>query len=414
MSDGPMSVGVGIIGLGARGLRSLGRTICRLGPHSGVHIAAVCDTHPQRLADGVEQLRAAARRGGARDDFAAVDSEAGLIADPAVDLVMIASPQYMHARAFVPAAEQGKLIYCEKPLAAGPADCEVMRGAWERYSPRCMVGLTRRYESVWLKARSLVAQGSIGTPRMMLLRSVIPYSRYFGGWWRDSRRSGDLLNEKSSHHFDVFNWFAGSAPASVQAVGGRSVFLPRPGYPARCSQCDRVCPYRRPEKGRQDYSQTFRSDYDDDPAQLLTRDLCVYSDEADILDHAVVSVSYPNGIQASLFFAVFGQDADDQETLEVVGDSGRLILTRETATIDLIADHGEQHAVFDCAGSHHDESHFGADRTLIRRLAQFAQGATPAAGFEDAYSASRIAFEAQDSIRDGTTHLLTGLTPVRG
>ena len=45
-------------------------------------------------------------------------------------------------------------------------------------------------------------------------------------------------------------------------------------------------------------------------------------------DHAVVTVSYDTGLVATLFFAIFGPWATDQETLEIVGDSGVMRWTR--------------------------------------------------------------------------------------
>lgn len=397
-----MSVGVGIVGLGSRGLRGLGTMICRIGREAGIHIAAVCDPHPQRLSDAADQLRAMARTGGVPDDFTCHSDDDGVIGSPDVDVVVITSPQDGHEATFVKAARAGKLIFCEKPLAASPEGCEAMRAAWQQYRPRVMTGLTRRYENVWLRAKELVDSGAVGRPQMMLLRSIIPYHRYFGGWWRNSARSGDLLNEKSSHHFDVFNWFAEGHPTTVWATGGRNVFLPREGYPHTCAECDRVCPYRRPgPRSHEDYTEHFRLSYDDDPDDLLSRNLCVYSDEADVLDHAIVTADYGGGIKASLFFGVFGPDTVDQETLEVVGDSGKLVLTRHDATIEQVSAHGEHRAHHDCAGPHAAEGHFGADRTLVRQLVDFARGADPVAGFADAHRASMIAFSAQDSLRDG-------------
>lgn len=403
----PDSIRLGIIGLGARGLRSIGGAVAKAGGPAGVRIAAVHDTHPVRLAEGVEHLRRLCRANGLSGEIAAYGTEEALMADPAVDVVVIANPQDQHEASFLNACASGKPIYCEKPLSASPESCAMMRRAWELYRPRCMIGLTRRYENVWLKAAELTATGVIGTAQLMLLRSVIPYSRYFGGWWRQRSRSGDLLNEKSSHHFDVLNWMSGSTPRSVYALGGRNVFLPRAGYPDRCSDCRRECAYRRPERGRQDYTDTFQMTYPDDPGNRLVRDLCVYSEEADILDHAIVSLDYASGLKASLFFSVFGADVDDQETLEIVGDSGRILLTRQTGTLDVISRNGRERATYDCRGPYADESHFGADRNLIGQLGAFGRGADPAAGFIDAYRASMIAFNAQESIRDGGERDLT-------
>ncbi|MFW6598944.1 Gfo/Idh/MocA family protein [Propionibacteriaceae bacterium Y2011] len=395
------SKGVGIVGMGARGLSSLGRVICEIGAESGLHIAAITDVHPQRLADGKEHLTELHRRNGVTPRFRTHTGVEELIADDSVDVVMITTPQFAHEEPFALAAAAGKDIYCDKPLAHDQSACDRMQAVWEQHQPRCLAGLTRRYEDVWRRSADLVADGVVGTPRMLLLRSVIPYHLYLGGgWWRRRELSGDILNEKASHHFDVLNWFADSEVVSVHATGGRGTFAPRPGYPEHCVDCDRVCAYRRPprnESGEQFTGGMFRLAYDDDPHELLRRDLCVYSDNADILDHAVVSLAFANGVKAVLFLSVFGPNIDDQETLEVVGDTGRLRLTRHTGRISL-DQLGGAHQEIDARSPEHGESHFGADRTLVRDLGRFSTGRPETVGFAAAHAASSVAFAAVRSL----------------
>src|SRR5699024_4614029 len=131
-----------------------------------------------------------------------------------------------------------------KPLAASAQACRRMRAVYEKHNRAAIIGFTRRYESSWMRAYEIITKGTIGQPRMLLLRSVIPYFRYFERWHRYRKWSGGVLNEKSSHHFDALRWFAGSAPSRLHASGGRHVLAPRQGYPRRCSECDLDCPYR--------------------------------------------------------------------------------------------------------------------------------------------------------------------------
>ena len=93
------------------------------------------------------------------------------------------------------------------------------------------------------------------------------------------------------------------------------------GRPARCSACERACPYRtgpEPRSGaRQDVLQgdTALSWLGgDDPG--TQRDRCVFQPGADILDHAVVGVRFEGGVVGQLFYALFGFDSEDQETFE--------------------------------------------------------------------------------------------------
>lgn len=407
-------IGIGILGTGVRGGWCLARALCQSWPHHKLRIAAIADTAPQRLEDANRFIRGLHDSHGLKADYHVYSHGDALIADPSVDLVLITTPQDQHESPFQTAVEAGKLVYCDKPLAASEEACERMYELWRQHQPRAIVGFTRRYEPGWVKVKQLIDEGAVGQPHMLMLRSVIPFSHYFGGWWRKASRSGDLLNEKCAHHFDVLNWYTGSLPDQIFAVGGRRVFTPRLGYPERCGDCSRTCPYRRGgiQADAPDQVNGFRMHYQEDPAGRLSRDLCVYSPEADILDHAIVNMRFRNGMTAALFFAVFGQKTDDQETIEIVGDAGKLVLTRHTGMVELVSNFGETRATYDCRGTHHGLTHFGADNQLIQTLSRFTHdGVEPTATLEDSYLASKIAFSAQRSLATGEVE--TPSFPVR-
>ena len=361
----------------------------------GLEIVAICDNHAEHLEDARRRLQAVATECGVAASIKTYGRMEDLIADPSIDLVMITTPQDAHEKPFVLAAEAGKLIYCDKPLAHSPQSCQNMYDVWRDRRPRCLIGFTRRYEPLWQRARQMVADGAVGQPHMILLRCVIWHPTYFSTWFRNSEISGGLLNEKCAHHFDVFNWFTESRPTLVHAVGGRRVFTPRQGYPQRCAECDRECEYRS-------HASRSHGNYADDPRKILAKDLCVYSPEANIVDHASVNLKFANGMIGSLFFTIFGPNADSQETLEVVGDSGKLILSRRSTRIELFSDFGRAHHVTQLNDPEVQSGHHGADAALVRTLSKFARdGVEPPATLEDAYYASMTSFLAQQSVDTG-------------
>ena len=79
---------------------------------------------------------------------------------------------------------------------------------------------------------------------MMQIRTVVPYHVYFHTWHRRRAWSGGALNDKSSHHFDVFNWFARARADRTHGFGGRRVYVAEEDSPTRCRECERECPYR--------------------------------------------------------------------------------------------------------------------------------------------------------------------------
>ncbi len=417
MPAGPKErIGMGIIGAGARGVLTFGRWTSDLYRKHSLKITAICDIHPQRLKDAQESVQTQLKGQGGKGKVKAYRDVDALIDDPDVDLVVITTPQDFHEQPFLKAIEASKkLIYCDKPLAHTLDSCDRMYEAYKSSKDiRCMIGFTRRYEPVWVRAKKLVDSDIIGQPQMLLLRSIIPYSSYFGGgWWRRKECSGDLLNEKCAHHFDMLNWFGKSLPNLVQAVGGRNVFTPRTGYPKKCAECDRDCPYRVDsakllETSAPDIMPTFPQTYSNDPGDRLARDLCVYSPDVNVIDHAIVNLGYQNGIKALLFVSFFGYHSDDQETLEVVGDKGKLVLSRHAKQIDVVTDYAKGHITEKYEGEKYESGHFGADPILIETISRFCtERMDPPASFEDAYYSSKIAFAAHEAIDSGESQKLT-------
>jgi predicted dehydrogenase len=262
------------------------------------------------------------------------------------------------------------------------------------------MGFTRRYEKSWVKAKELVDEGAIGRLQMMQINSVVPYSRYLQTWHRRKERSGGSLNDKCSHYFDVFNWMAGERPTYLTAVGGRSsVFAVEEDAPKSCRTCDRECPYRRDPNKISDGGFVLNLDSwkhaDNEAAQI---DTCVYAPGADINDHAVVSLGYPSGVKASLFFSIFGPDTNDQETLTLVGDRGKITVNRHEGVVTVATDHGRKTEVIDCRDEEFETSHFGADLELIRALRAFYDGHPPIAGADDGFTSLEVVHAVQESI----------------
>ncbi|MBW3628488.1 MAG: Gfo/Idh/MocA family oxidoreductase [Gemmatimonadetes bacterium] len=116
-----------------------------------------------------------------------------LVADPEIDAVYLATPVDLHARMAIAAAEAGKHILCEKPMALDVADCDRMIEAAERAGVRLGVAYYRHLFPLVLRLRELLAGGTLGTP---VLAQASAYERFNPppdhprAWLLDPERSG--------------------------------------------------------------------------------------------------------------------------------------------------------------------------------------------------------------------------------
>ena len=126
-----------------------------------------------------------------------------LIADPAVAAVAICSPATTHADLVVAAAQAGKHVFCEKPMALTLEDADRAIAAARDAGVALQVGFNRRFATDFTDMHARIAAGSIGTPQ--LLRSLT----------RDPGISAEvaarvkpwtIFNETLIHDFDTLCW----------------------------------------------------------------------------------------------------------------------------------------------------------------------------------------------------------------
>lgn len=401
----PLTRGVAIIGAGERGVYYVGSRMAESAVETGFRIIGVHDRLPERARLAADHLNAIYAEGGLDHQVCAFDSTDAAVRDPAVDLVLVTTHTNAHRAPVEAALTAGRRVYLDKPISVTLEDAVAIGAAENAAALPVMMGFTRRYEAPWIEAVGLARGGGIGVPQMVLLRSVIPYSRYLQLWHRETALSGGALNDKGSHHFDVLNWIAGVPAVSVTATGGRSgVFAPDPTAPARCSDCGRDCPYRRHETlidKAEGVGRVPNASWLTATAPKDRNDNCVFLPGSDIDDHAVVTVRYANGLVACLFFAIFGPFAADQETLEIVGSSGRLRMERHSGSIDLVAEHGKTHQTITPDVPDRGSSHFGADLQLVRSLRRFVDGEAPTVGVPEGIASLQLVVAAQKSLKAG-------------
>jgi len=325
------TVDVAVIGSGRMGAfhaRSLAQRI------PGARLAAIADPAP----DAAERL--AAELGVDR----AYDDPAKALADPAVAAVVIAAPARFHADLVVAAAEAGKSVFCEKPMALSLPDADRAIDAAGSAGTVLQVGFNRRFAPDWRAARALLDDGRLGTPR--LLRSL---TRDPGGFDPAGVAADTIFNETLIHDFDTLRFLnPGAEAVEVHAYAGALV---APGWRDR-----------------------------------------------GLLDTAVVTVRFDNGavgVAEACFEAAYGYDV----RAEVFGSGGMATLGDGRRTGMVFSSAGGQS--MDTVRS---DQELLAD-AYVAELAAFVgavRAGTPApVGGQDARAALAIALAAAGSVRSG-------------
>ncbi|WP_102142408.1 Gfo/Idh/MocA family oxidoreductase [Mycobacterium hubeiense] len=126
-----------------------------------------------------------------------------LIADPSVDAVAICSPAATHADLVVAAAQAGKHVFCEKPMALTLDDADRAIEAAGAAGVALQVGFNRRFAPDFAEMRARIVDGAIGTPQ--LLRSL---TRDPGITAEVAARlkPWTIFNETLIHDFDTLCW----------------------------------------------------------------------------------------------------------------------------------------------------------------------------------------------------------------
>jgi myo-inositol 2-dehydrogenase/D-chiro-inositol 1-dehydrogenase len=326
----PEPVRVALIGAGRIGLRHAA-TLAREIPNA--ELALIADVH----APSAEALAAKVRC----DRWSSDPDDA--LSDRSIDAIVIASSTDSHAPLIIGAAEAGKQIFCEKPIALDLEATDRALAAVERAGVRLQMGFQRRFDKAYAKAKQLIDEGVLGRIEAIrdTMRDPSPAPRAY------LETSGGLFRDMTIHNFDCVRWLMGEEVSELFAMGSAIV------------------------------SPVFR--------------------ELDDVDTSVVSLRFANdslGVIDNSRRSGFGYDV----RTEVFGSEGALMIgyARDTPMLRL-----------DAAGIHSDHIHWFLERfdqAYIDELKVFVDGilsgAPPPVDGADARAAIVLAYAAEASRRE--------------
>lgn len=166
-------------------------------------LAAVSDYYPENAEKLAAQYGSTAR---STDD---------IIADPEIDVVLIATSTDTHSDLIEQATQAGKAVLCEKPVDLSLERARERQANADKSGKPVMIGFNRRFDPHFAALKAALEAGEVGKTEMLAITSYDPapppiaYIKVSGGIFRDMM----------IHDFDMANFLMGAAPVTVSAVG---------------------------------------------------------------------------------------------------------------------------------------------------------------------------------------------------
>jgi len=145
-----------------------------------------------------------------------------MIREQKPDVVIVTSIDRTHHDYIIKAMEMGCDVITEKPMTIDEVKAQAILDAVKRTGKKLRVSFNYRYAPHNTKIKELIMEGTIGevfSVHFEWLLNTQHGADYFRRWHRDKRNSGGLLVHKSTHHFDLVNFWLGTQPKTVFAMG---------------------------------------------------------------------------------------------------------------------------------------------------------------------------------------------------
>lgn len=211
--------------------KTLGVLVHGAGWVAGEHIRAfTANPHTRVVAISSRKLASCQQRAedaGLKEVAFYTDYEKAL-AHEGVDIVCVCTPQHLHAANAIAAAEAGKHIVIEKPIANSPAEMQAMRAAVTKAGVKTIVSFVLRWNPLFETIKTLVADNALGD----IYCVETDYQHDIASWWtgyedaRTKEKGVSALLTGGCHAVDAARWFAAkgrheaAAPIEVFAYAG--------------------------------------------------------------------------------------------------------------------------------------------------------------------------------------------------
>lgn len=230
------------------------------------------------------------------------------------DTVIVTTIDAAHDDYICRAMEMGCDVITEKPMTTDEKKCQRIIDTAQKTGKKVRVTFNYRYSPPRSQIKRLLMEGVIGkilSIEFQWLLDTTHGADYFRRWHSDKANSGGLMVHKSTHHFDLVNWWISSYPQMVSAMGGRVFYNQKQAQryglnnrSNRCLDCQEKskCNFYLDMTAFDEIRELY---LDNEEYDGYVRDKCVFRDDINIEDTMNVSVNYANGVYMSYSLNAF-------------------------------------------------------------------------------------------------------------
>lgn len=337
---------VAIIGVGGRGGDAYGPLIAE--SKDRFKIVALCDLREERLKRFGDLFGV--------PENARFNTEEEFFKERRADLILIATPDKCHVKHCLKAFELGYDVMTEKPLTDDKEECLALLAAQKKAGAKALVCHVLRYAPAFMKTAELLESGEIGKLIAIDALERVSYAHqshsYVRGNWRNLQVSAPMILAKCCHDLDLLQWYANSPCKSISSVGELLYFKKEnapEGSTARCLDCPLCdsCVY----SAKNHYLTAWKAQgcpEDRWPFNVMAQaplteekilsslkegdyGRCVYRCDNDVVDHQLTTMTFENGVKATLTMTAFTAVGGRRYSFH--GTLGELVLDEASNTL---------------------------------------------------------------------------------
>ena len=296
------------VGLGSRG-EMYSEAILETYRESS-ELVGFCDNNAGRLKDRIDW----AHGYGVEVPGYGAEEFDKMLTETKPDCVIVTTRDCAHDEYIIKAMKAGCDVITEKPMTIDEKKCQAILDTQKETGRHCKVTFNYRYAPPRAQVKDLLMSGVIGNILSVDFHWMLDTEHgadYFRRWHRKKENSGGLMVHKSTHHFDLVNWWLSTVPKSVFARGQRVFYTPKTADRYGLLKRDTRC-YTCPEKKRCNFCLDIESIKNLNRLYLKNekydgylRDKCVFSPDMDIEDTMSVIIDYQNGAQLTYSLNAF-------------------------------------------------------------------------------------------------------------